>query len=83
MSTLASELDEAVLQQDSSRFTHMVNCPDDQPSSAEWVAFARLHNLELTALCGYKWVATSDPIKHPICQECIDVANILIAEVQL
>lgn len=68
-----------VLDQDASKLTHLVDCPDDKPSAQEWVDEARAGGLELTALCGHVWVATSDPVKHPLCVTCLDIAQIRLA----
>jgi hypothetical protein len=65
---------------DGSALTHIVNCPDDKESTEAWLTEARVFGLEVTALCGHRWVPTRDPMKHPICPECIDAANLIIAE---
>lgn len=65
--------------QDSSKLTHIVDCPDDKESSQAWVDEAKANGLELTALCGHTWIPESDPIKHPICQTCLDIAQIRLA----
>lgn len=67
--------------QDTSALTHIVNCPMDKESAQSWVSEARMHGLEVEALCGYRWVPTRDPIRHPVCQACMDAANIIVAEV--
>ena len=66
--------------QDHSKSTHIVDCPDDKDSAQAWVDEARAHGLEVTALCGHVWIPESDPIKHPICQTCLDIAQIRLAE---
>jgi hypothetical protein len=62
------------------RLTHIVNCPDDKGSTVAWLAEATVMGLEVTALCGHKWVPVRDPKRFPICRPCIEAANILIAE---
>lgn len=65
--------------QDTSKTTHIVDCPDDKPSAQEWVDEARANGLEVTALCGHTWVPESDPIRHPVCETCLDIAQIRLA----
>ena len=65
--------------QDTTRHTHITDCPDDKESAQAWVDEARANGLELTALCGHVWVPTSDPVNHPICPTCLDVAQIRLA----
>jgi len=64
---------------DDSALTHIVNCPDDKDNTEAWLTEARVFGLEVTALCGYRWVPTRDPQRHPICNACIDAANIIVA----
>lgn len=66
--------------QDTSKLTHLVHCPDDKDSAQAWVDEARANGLECEALCGHKWVPESDPIRHPICQTCLDIAQIRLAD---
>lgn len=68
---------------DTSSYTHIVNCPEDKASTEAWVTEARVFGLEVTALCGHKWVPSKDPMKHPVCPSCVDAANIIIAEENL
>lgn len=68
-----------VLTQDTSALTHIVNCPMEKESAQAWVDEARAKGLEVTALCGHRWVPTRDPIRHPVCQACMDVAAALVA----
>lgn len=81
MSTIELEQEVAPVGQDTSALTHIVNCPDDKDNTEAWITEARVFGLEVTALCGHRWVPTRDPIRHPICPECVDAANIIIAEV--
>jgi len=60
------------------RFTHIVNCPDGKEDTASWVTEARIMGLEVTALCGKKWVPQADPKKYPICQPCLTEASRLL-----
>jgi hypothetical protein len=64
---------------DDSALTHIVDCPDDKESAEAWVTEARVFGLEVTALCGFVWVAERDPERHPICPTCLDIANIRLA----
>ncbi len=60
--------------------THIVNCPPDKESTAAWLTEARVFGLEVEALCGYRWIPSKDPQKYDICEACVRVANMIIAE---
>jgi len=66
--------------QDTSKLTHIVDCPDDKENAQAWVDEAKAGGLELTALCGHVWVPESEPVRHPVCQACLDVAQIRLAD---
>lgn len=65
---------------DTTTRTHIVNCPDDKESTEAWLTEARVYGLEVTAICGHKWIPQRDPQRSPVCNACIDAANIIIAE---
>lgn len=65
---------------DNGVLTHIVNCPEDKPSTEAWLTEARVLGLTVTAVCGYRWVPQRDPEKFPICMACVEAANILIFE---
>ncbi len=75
-----TDLDKDLLTtQDTSKLTHIVDCPDDKENAQAWVDEAKAGGLELTALCGHTWVPESDPVRHPVCQVCLDIAQIRLA----
>lgn len=81
MST-ATELDTDILNDvdmDDPTKTHVIWFPAHMPSGDVWAAHAREHGLEVEALCGYKFVPKSDPLKHPVCEACLKVAQELSA----
>lgn len=61
-------------------FRHIVNPPANihiwQPGMdmTEVVTLARMNELELTALCGYRWVPKRNPMNYPPCETCVDKA---------
>lgn len=65
---------------DGAHRAHIVNCPDDKASTAAWLTEARVFGLEVTALCGHKWVPERNPDRYPVCQACIDAANQILNE---
>ncbi len=65
---------------DTSKLTHIVDCPDEKDSAQAWVDEARAEGLEVTALCGHSWVPQSDPVRHPVCDTCLDIAQIRLAD---
>jgi len=78
----ATALDEAILHDvdmaDSVK-SHMIYTPFDKQSSEAWIAEARTERLEVEALCGHKFIPDRDPLAHPICEPCIEVAGIIVA----
>lgn len=60
--------------------THIVNCPPDKDSTEAWLTEARIYGLVVTAVCGHTWVPQRDPHRFPICERCVEAANILVAE---
>jgi len=51
---------------------HMVSCPPEWESSEVWLAHARLNRLPVKALCGVVFVPSRNPMRHPVCDPCID-----------
>lgn len=50
--------------------THVVRgLPGQDPQ--ELVKRAYANGTVLVALCGHRWIPSSDPHKHPICQPCL------------
>lgn len=72
MEKLKVELDELTEHTEPS---HIVDCPDDKESAAAWVTEARVMGLEVTAICGAKFVPERDTKQRPICHPCIVEAN--------
>lgn len=60
--------------------THIIDCPDDKDSAEAWLTEARVFGLEVTALCGHRWIPQSDPMKHPICEPCVEEAQRRVQE---
>jgi hypothetical protein len=44
----------------------------------EIVDTARLFGLEVTALCGYKWIPSHNPKKFEVCSRCAEIAGDII-----
>lgn len=63
--------------------THIINPPDNPHISyghpnmeaQEVVNIARRKGLEITALCGYKFVPKHNPDKYDACEACVKVAG--------
>jgi len=60
------------LEQDEPIFTHIVVVGEGESAEAV-VLEARVNGTPVTALCGYVWVPSRDPQRHPICQRCLDL----------
>lgn len=66
--------------------THIINPPANQHiwkpgmEIQEVVDIARFQGLEVTALCGYRWVPKRNPEKYDVCQECFRIAGEIMRE---
>lgn len=54
-------------------FSHIIDRGDDPRSARDIVFEARIFSIELTALCGHKFVPERNPENHPICPECKEI----------
>lgn len=54
---------------DSNQNGHITN--GAEMSGQDVVDTARLLNMEVIALCGYKWVPKHNPDKYEVCQPCM------------
>jgi hypothetical protein len=60
------------LEEDEPIFTHIVVVGEGESAEAV-ILEARVNGTPVTALCGYVWVPSRDPQRHPICQRCLDL----------
>jgi hypothetical protein len=68
------------------RLTHIV-APSDNASichamgngswitGADIVHYAKSNNVEVTALCGFRWIPVNDPTKYDTCGACLEEAH--------
>jgi hypothetical protein len=56
-------------------FALLVRRGNSDPSAQDIVDVARVNHLEVTAICGYKWIPTRNPEDHDTCPICVDVAG--------
>ncbi len=54
------------------RVSHII-APKDNKSAQALVMEARITGTPITALCGYTWVPSRDPVKYPPCQGCLGI----------
>lgn len=66
------ELDEVTKNADPI-YTHIIDRGDDPRPAEALVLEARINGTPLTALCGYIWVPSRDPQKHPVCEKCVEI----------
>lgn len=61
------------------RHRHYFRPPDDWPGEGQtFASYAIVHGLEISALCGYKYVPDTEARGLPVCPACVEVAaNIL------
>lgn len=53
--------------------SHIVEADGDKKNAAVKILEARVNGTPVTALCGYVWVPSRDPQKHPVCQKCLEI----------
>lgn len=58
--------------------THISN--GTNMSSQDIVDTARMLNLEVVAICGYKWVPKHNPDKYEACKPCLRVAEAIMRQ---
>ena len=64
------------LDDDDPHHTHIVKRQPGETRPMEVVVLeARINGTPLVALCGYTWVPTRDPNKHPLCETCKKMAR--------
>lgn len=59
---------------DEDHLSHIV-AGDKDHTGIELVMNARIDGTPVTALCGYTWVPSRDPKRHPLCPECEEIAR--------
>ena len=65
-------LDE-VLSTDEPIHSHIIDRGDSEMSAEALILTARVTGTPVTALCGYTWVPSRDPQKHPVCPKCLEI----------
>jgi hypothetical protein len=58
--------------QDEPIFTHIIR-GDGKRSASAIIMEAMANGTPVTALCGYTWVPSRNPEKHPVCQKCEEI----------
>ncbi|MBF4574696.1 DUF3039 domain-containing protein [Frondihabitans sp. VKM Ac-2883] len=79
--TITRPTEQAVATDDTTR-THIVNWQGDSEPTEAYLMRARVEGFEVTALCGHKWIPARDPEKFPVCDACLEAANIMIADLE-
>ena len=73
MSTQLDDKTELDTNLDNPTYSHIIDRGDDERPAGAIVLEARVMGLELTALCGYKWIPSRDPEKFPVCPVCVQM----------
>ena len=70
---------ERVLSTDKPESAHIVLVPEGEPDETPqaYVLRARIEGFPVTALCGYTWVPSKNPGNLPVCQECVDIYEMI------
>lgn len=55
-------------------FSHIVERDEDQTADAK-IMEARVMGTPITALCGYTWIPSRDPQRHPVCEKCLELVQ--------
>jgi hypothetical protein len=53
--------------------SHIIDRGDSEMSAEALILTARVTGTPVTALCGYTWVPSRDPQKHPVCPKCLEI----------
>ena len=53
--------------------THIIDRGDDTRTALDIVFEARINGTPLTTLCGHVFVPERDPMKHPLCDKCVEI----------
>ena len=67
---------------DPERRTHIVRPIENKHihlpgmSAQDLVDLARLHRVEIVALCGYRWIPKHNPEKFDVCERCMELAGV-------
>lgn len=71
-SPVTTTITEEDLDTDEPILSHVV--PGDKDHTGEALVMeARVNGTPVTALCGHTWVPSRDPMKHPVCQKCLEL----------
>lgn len=54
-------------------YSHIVDRGTDERPAEAIVLEARVNGTPITALCGYTWVPSRDPQRHPVCPKCVEM----------
>lgn len=54
-------------------YTHIIDRGDDPRPVSALILDAMVNGIHLTALCGYKWIPSRDPMKYPLCEKCAEI----------
>lgn len=72
--TSSPQLTDPLLDEDKPIVSHIVGPDYDDDGNkiqgAAKVTMAMINGTPVTALCGYVWVPSRDPGKHPVCEAC-------------
>jgi hypothetical protein len=54
-------------------YTHIIDRGDDTRPAKAIVLEAMVNGTPITALCGYTWVPSRDPLRNPPCEKCVEI----------
>lgn len=60
-------------EEDTPILTHIIDRGNDTRSANAIILEARVLGTPITALCGYSWVPSRDPLKYPLCEKCVEM----------
>lgn len=68
------------------KMRHIINPPANLHIFRSWMSsqdivdIARVRELEVVALCGYRWVPRHNPANLPTCDDCVRIAGEILSE---
>lgn len=70
MTTISPQITDPDQELDEPIFAHIIDRGDDERPAWAIILEASVNGTPITAICGYIWVPSRDPEKHPLCPKC-------------
>jgi len=72
--TITEDVVQTATTDEPAQAAHIVWVPPGSDKTAHAVVLeARVHGLEIEALCGHRWIPSKDPEQLPVCAPCLEI----------